>query len=71
MVDYILATEPKIRLIGFFGMFIIMGVLEALFPRRKRVDTRVHRWSANLGIVFTSSIAANLFFKFLCKYIND
>ena len=65
MVQYILDMEPKIRLAGFLGLFVIMGLLEAIMPRRKRVDTRAHRWVSNLGIVFVSSFAAKLFFKFM------
>ncbi len=65
MTDFILQNELKIRLIGFLGTFAIMAILEAIFPRRKRVDTRLHRWTANFGIIISSSITANIFFRFI------
>tara|TARA_Y100001954_G_scaffold132461_1_gene141555 strand:+ start:7621 stop:8598 length:978 start_codon:yes stop_codon:yes gene_type:complete len=65
LIDFILSEEPKIRLISFLGIFTFMAVVETLWPRKKRVDSRKNRWTSNFGIVFVSSIAANLFFKFL------
>jgi sterol desaturase/sphingolipid hydroxylase (fatty acid hydroxylase superfamily) len=65
MIDYILTNEPKIRLMFFLGIFLVMGFLEAILPRRKRMMTRASRWVTNLGIVFISSAGAGLFFKLI------
>ena len=43
----------------------MIGIIEALFPRRKRIDTRLRRWTSNFGIVFVASVAANIFYKIL------
>ncbi len=62
MQAYILAHEPVIRL-GFFAcIFLAMAVLEALWPRRRRMYSRWLRWPNNLGITLLNTALARLLF---------
>lgn len=49
-----------IRLSVFAGALILFSVLEALLPRRQRVQTRWRRWATNLGLVVTGSLSLSL-----------
>lgn len=55
-----LENSSLIRLTAFVAIFIIMAVLETLWPRRKRVMRRFSRWFANIGIVFVSAVVVRL-----------
>lgn len=59
-------TEPDhanlIRLSLFFGVFVIMALVEASLPRRKRRETRAGRWPTHFGLVFISSLAVMAIF---------
>ncbi len=37
--------ESTLRLVIFFGLFCLFGILEYLFPRRERVQSQTRRWS--------------------------
>lgn len=65
MADWWLAHEMSLRLGFFFGVLVLMGTLEALFPRRKRQHPRWLRWYANVGIVFLNSALARLILPIL------
>lgn len=58
-------TETQIRLSVFLGVLIIMGVLEALFPARDRVQGRGRRWLTNLGLVIIDTLAIRLLFPII------
>jgi sterol desaturase/sphingolipid hydroxylase (fatty acid hydroxylase superfamily) len=53
---FIETNETAIRLSAFICVFIIMAVLEHLFPRKKRVMPRAGRWFTNFGLVVLNSI---------------
>lgn len=44
-----------IRLSVFAGALVLCSLLEAAFPRRRRVQPRLHRWVTNLAMVMTGS----------------
>ena len=60
MSEWIMAQELTLRLGFFFGIFALVALAEAIFPRRKRQHSRVLRWYANLGIVFLNSALARI-----------
>ncbi len=41
----------------FLGALVLFSCLEALFPRRERVQSRWRRWATNLGMVITGSVS--------------
>ena len=45
-----------IRLASFLGVLLLVGCLEALFPRRQSTISRYKRWPHNLAISFVSQI---------------
>ncbi len=51
MTEALLAHEAAIRLAVFVAVLVLMAVLEATLPRRRRSVTRWARWPSNLGIV--------------------
>jgi sterol desaturase/sphingolipid hydroxylase (fatty acid hydroxylase superfamily) len=55
-----MSDEAAIRLGFFLGTLALMGVWEWLAPRRLLSTSKVHRWRANLGIVFLDTIAVRL-----------
>jgi Sterol desaturase len=55
-----LQDEVWIRLGAFFGVFVLMSVLEAAFPRRPRKLARLRRWPGNLGLVASTALLARL-----------
>ncbi len=65
MSDWILLRELPLRLGFFFGVLLLVALLEAVFPRRKRRYSRWLRWYANLGIVFLNSGIARLIMPIL------
>ena len=54
------ATEAIFRLAAFAGIFLLMVVLEALFPRRQLDYDRLIRWPGNLLITMLNTFAARL-----------
>lgn len=59
---FVLDHEPAIRLGFFAGVFAVVGVWEALAPRRRLRLSRVLRWSANLGLVLLNTVLLRLLF---------
>jgi len=53
-------TEKSIRLISFVGVLLIMGAWEALFQRKKPVDSKPKRWLNNLGLVAVDNLILQL-----------
>ena len=58
-------NQTVIRLAVFAGVFAIMAVIEALWPRKKRTEPRLTRWFTNIGIVVLDSIAVRIVFAFV------
>ena len=61
MDNWIIDYETAIRLSFFFGILILMAILQTLFPRRKRArssnnSTSSFRWLNNLSLAFLASI---------------
>ncbi|MCB1366628.1 MAG: sterol desaturase family protein [Rhodobacteraceae bacterium] len=53
-------NETLIRLAAFLGLFALFAVIEALAPRRRRVQSRARRWATNIGIVAIDQVAVRL-----------
>jgi len=51
-----------ISLGAFAGVFVVMGILEALFPRKYRTQPRFLRWANNLTIVVLYSVLVRILF---------
>ena len=60
--EWALGHEPVVRLSAFFGMFALMGVWEALAPRRLRLLPRRARWPHNVALVVLNSLILRLAF---------
>jgi sterol desaturase/sphingolipid hydroxylase (fatty acid hydroxylase superfamily) len=58
----LLAQEPLIRLSAFAGILVLMAVLEAWLPRRRRAVPRIGRWPSNLGVVVVDALLLRLVF---------
>lgn len=58
----LLAYEPLIRIICFFGMFILVAFWEVAAPRRQRAISRGLRWVNNISIVVIDTVAVRLAF---------
>jgi sterol desaturase/sphingolipid hydroxylase (fatty acid hydroxylase superfamily) len=53
-------NEIAIRFTVFLGLFVLFAVAETLAPRRKRAQTRVHRWATNLSITVLNALTLRL-----------
>lgn len=53
-------AESALRLGTFFGMLIIMGVAETVWPRRQLSSPKSSRWISNLSISFISTALLRL-----------
>jgi sterol desaturase/sphingolipid hydroxylase (fatty acid hydroxylase superfamily) len=58
----LLEDEMVIRLIFFFGIFIVLSLLEWLYPRRVLQVSKMTRWFNNLSLIFLNSFLVKLFF---------
>lgn len=59
-MDFFTEHESTIRLSVFIGVLAVMAFLEAVFPRRQRVQKRSARWTTNLGLIVIDTIALRL-----------
>ena len=50
-------NEALIRLSVFLGLFVVFAALEALAPRRARVQQRGGRWITNIGFTVLNTLA--------------
>ena len=57
--------EAKIRLGFFFGIFVLIAVLEWLTPRRALTTSKAGRWFTNLSIIVLNPISVRLVFPVL------
>jgi len=58
--DWLVAFENPLRLSVFLGVLIALMILEALFPRKARTQTRRRRWTTNIGIIIADTLAVRL-----------
>jgi sterol desaturase/sphingolipid hydroxylase (fatty acid hydroxylase superfamily) len=58
-------SEAKIRLGFFFGIFVLVAVLEILRPRRALTTSKASRWFANLAMVALNPLSVRLVFPIL------
>jgi len=56
----ILEHEATLRLTVFIGVFLLMAILEALLPRKRRVMPRLTRWFTNLSLVVIDGLVVRL-----------
>jgi sterol desaturase/sphingolipid hydroxylase (fatty acid hydroxylase superfamily) len=54
--------EATIRLAFFFGILLLVGLIEILVPRRPLTTSKASRWFGNLGVVFISSALVRVVF---------
>ena len=59
-MEWILSHEVAIRIGCFAGLFALLALLEAVFPRRPQPIGRLRRWPGNLGIVAINSLVTRL-----------
>jgi sterol desaturase/sphingolipid hydroxylase (fatty acid hydroxylase superfamily) len=62
MEAFIEAHEPVIRLACFGGVLALMALWELLAPRRPLAQSKIVRWSSNLGIVVVNTVVVRLLF---------
>ena len=55
-------TSDHIRLVVFLGIFLLMLVLERLFPRHPTVDSKWRRVAINLGLTGLNTVLVRLLF---------
>ena len=58
-------NEIALRLIFFFGIFVIVAFWELRAPRRGLTASKKVRWISNLGITFMNPILVRLLFPVL------
>ena len=59
-MEYIINNEVWVRLYAFFGVFLVVALLEAMLPKKKRVMPRIERWLTNLSLVVINSFVLRL-----------
>lgn len=57
--------ETKLRLGIFFGIFVVVAMLEILRPRRALTTSKTSRWFANLAVIALNPISVRLVFPVL------
>jgi sterol desaturase/sphingolipid hydroxylase (fatty acid hydroxylase superfamily) len=57
--------ELLIRLGFFFGILLILAVLETLFPKRQKYGYQATRWVSNLTIVAVNGLCVRLIFPLM------
>lgn len=62
MAETVLGAEPVVRLGFFVSILAVVGIWEALAPRRKRSLTRLKRWPSNLAIAVLNTIVLRIVF---------
>lgn len=58
----VLANEPLLRVVCFFGVFAVIAGWELLSPRRALKLPRRQRWAANLSIVLLNTLIVRIAF---------
>lgn len=60
MENFLVANEPLVRLICFFGIFAGVALVEIFAPRRALTVSKRRRWTTNLGLVVVNGLAVRL-----------
>jgi sterol desaturase/sphingolipid hydroxylase (fatty acid hydroxylase superfamily) len=60
--NWIIESEPYIRLGCFLGVFAVIALWEIKAPRRMLRVSKLLRWSNNLGLVFLNTLLLRLIF---------
>lgn len=60
--EFVVNNEVPIRLVFFFGVFVIMAIWEMITPRRALNLSKTLRWVNNLGLTFFNSFILRLLF---------
>lgn len=63
--------EQSVRLGVFAGVFLLMALLEAFFPRKERVLGRGQRWFTNWSIVIIDTLALRVLVPVLAVGMAD
>jgi len=53
-------TESAIRLGLFLGVFLLLAVAELVWPRRKPLPGKLHRWFKNITLSAFNSVLVRL-----------
>jgi sterol desaturase/sphingolipid hydroxylase (fatty acid hydroxylase superfamily) len=53
--EIIVSNAATIRMSFFFGIFIVIALVELAVPRRPLSTSKISRWFANIGIVFINA----------------
>jgi len=56
MTEFVVENEWLIRLAFFSGIFLIIGFVELLVPRRSLTTSKKSRWFTNIGIVLINTV---------------
>lgn len=62
MLEFISSNESAVRIGAFAGLLVLFSLIEALVPKRHRMQTRVKRWITNLSMVVISNMLVRLLF---------
>jgi len=62
MESFVEQYESVIRLSAFLGIFLIMAVWEIIAPKRQLTQSKVARWTSNIGLVVVNTLVLRLFF---------
>ena len=62
MPQFVMTSEPLIRLGCFLGVLLVMAFWELLAPRRPQVIGRVLRWPNNFGLVVLNTLVVRMVF---------
>jgi sterol desaturase/sphingolipid hydroxylase (fatty acid hydroxylase superfamily) len=60
--QWLMAHEPVVRMVFFFGMLAVIALWELVAPRRALTVSKLVRWASNLGMVFFNSFLLRLVF---------
>ena len=64
-----MGNEIAIRLIFFFGIFVIIAIWELFAPRRPLTTSKKLRWFNNLAITFLNPLIVRLIFPVLAVHM--
>ncbi|PHQ72004.1 MAG: hypothetical protein COB93_01755 [Sneathiella sp.] len=65
MLEYIAANEPTIRLSFFIGTLVLIGLWEAVAPKRTPRASKPWRWVNNFGVTFFNTFLLRVLFPVL------
>ncbi|PCI08956.1 MAG: fatty acid hydroxylase [Gammaproteobacteria bacterium] len=60
--EFLILNEIRIRLVFFFGVFLLLAIWEVFSPRRKLILPKAMRWANNIALVFLNSLILRVLF---------